>query len=282
MLEYQKDKPEFYPSAKIIADSFNTATGDRLTTMVIKFHRDILAQFNKHRVFSSNTASSRAIPVEKMIQSVIDDNVYPLHFGKAKRGMQATEEIAEIETAKRQWTWYREDCIHRARQFLELGLHKQVINTVLESVSTTTVIVTSTEWQNFFNQRCTPAAQPEMQAIANEMKKVYELSEPKQFKAGEWHLPFITEDEVIENSFEKCLAVSVGRCARVSYLNHEGVRNVQDDINLHDKLISSNPPHLSPLEHSAVANSHPGNFANFTGWQSYRNILEKSFKILVD
>ena len=50
--------------AKIVADSINPQ-GDRITTYLLTFPRFILAELNTHRVFSKNSASSRAIPFEK-------------------------------------------------------------------------------------------------------------------------------------------------------------------------------------------------------------------------
>ena len=52
-------------SAEIIADTYCEFTDERVTTMEVTMHRFVLAEFNTHRVFSRNSASSRAIPVRK-------------------------------------------------------------------------------------------------------------------------------------------------------------------------------------------------------------------------
>src|SRR5688500_8580890 len=54
---------------------------------------------------SRNASSSRAIPVEKLIQDILDDPAEPLFWGKNIAGMQAREELSaeDIEQAKRIW-----------------------------------------------------------------------------------------------------------------------------------------------------------------------------------
>jgi hypothetical protein len=76
--------------AQILADSKNPY-GDRLTTMLVTFPRIILAEFNTHRMFSRNSASSRAIPFNKMIKAIEDNPFVPLGFQKDHKGMQGTE-----------------------------------------------------------------------------------------------------------------------------------------------------------------------------------------------
>jgi len=134
-------------------------------------------------------------------------------------------------------------------------------------------------WQNFFDQRCHPDAQPEIQALANKMKAAYEASEPEQLEEGEWHLPFIELEErqewkngLIDTA--TLIKVLTGRCARVSFLNHDGKRDIMADIKLHDRLLSSAPPHLSPFEHCAMALGESVKRANFIGFEAYRFQLE--------
>ncbi len=272
----------FQPSAKIIADSVNER-GDRLTTFVLTYHRMIHSEFMTHRMLSKNSSSSRAIPVEKMIKLVEEQEVYPLHWGRNCKGMSAKEELEHgaLLAAKHWWKSAREDAIVRAKAGIEIGLHKQVINRILEPYSSITVICSGTEYQNFFNQRCHPDAQPEIQALANAMKAAYDASEPNYLEASEWHTPFLFlpdytdfTDGSLDYPMSELIKIATGRCARVSYLNHVGVRSIEDDIKLHDRLLSSKPAHLSPFEHVAIALPNSDRKANFTGFQSYRNILE--------
>jgi thymidylate synthase ThyX len=268
----------FQPKAEIIADSINGA-GDRLTTFVLTYHRMIHSEFMTHRMLSKNSSSSRAIPVEKMIKLVESLEVYPLHWGKNQKGMSAQKEVteSEIQEAKTIWQAAREDAIRHARHLVEIGIHKQVVNRLLEPFSAITVICSGTEYQNFFEQRCHPDAQPEIQDLAYKMKSAYDASQPQQLSEGEWHLPLIKSEDMQEISdIHEVVKVAVGRCARVSYLNHDGVRNLDDDIKLHDRLLTSKPAHLSPFEHVAIALPSSDKRANFRGFQSYRFDLERN------
>lgn len=284
----------FQPSAKIIADSVNPS-GDRLTTMVIHFHRFILPEVNTHRMLSKNTSSSRAIPIQKMIEQVEEIEAYPLFWGANCKGMSAKKELSETDQRKARMIWRhaRLMAITQVKALMEIGesgVHKQTANRLLEPFLTTTMIVSGTNqtssWENLFNQRCHPDAQPEFKALADKMKAAYDASEPELLEAGQWHRPFIDLDLIIdvnENNFIfddsiELNKVAVGRCARVSYLNHDGIRSIEDDIALHDRLLASKPPHLSPFEHVAIAMPN-GKYANFTGWQSYRNILEADISL---
>lgn len=273
----------FQPTAKVICDSLNTITGDRLTTMVIVCHRYIWAEVLTHRVLSRNAQSSRAYPISKMIQNVIDDDVYPLHWGKNQKGMQAFQEIDNVEDAKLCWRIARNEAIKSAQQLSDLGIHKQVVNRVLEPFSTITAIISATDWDNFFKQRCHPDAQPEIQVLANEMFFAYDNSKPLELYEGGWHLPLINMQDFEEEPFNisRQLEISVGRCARVSYLNHEGIRNPQDDIALHDRLVASEPKHLSPFEHQALVQPKSEYFANFRGFKQYRKFIEENDKTFI-
>lgn len=266
----------FNPLAKIIADSIN-GSGDRLTTFVLEFHRYILPEFNTHRAFSRNGSSSRAIPIAKNIKQVRDLNLYPIHWGANQKGMQAYEEVDPViqVLATGAWNEAREACIKSAERLIDLGIHKQVANRLLEPFNTITMVVTATDYQNFFEQRCHPSAQPEIQALAIAMREAYNTSEPHELIAGEWHIPYAADEVDYQLSLEDCIKVATARCARVSYSQHntKGI-NLQKDLELHDRLLSSNPPHLSPFEHCAEAMPSSDKYANFVGWQSYRNQLE--------
>lgn len=284
----------FQPSAKIIADSINPC-GDRITTMVIQFHRFILPEVNTHRMFSKNTSSSRAIPVNKLLEQVEEIEAYPLFWGANCKGMSAKQELSEQDQRKAKMIWRhaRLMAVTQVKALMatgESGVHKQTVNRLLEPFLTTTMIISGTNqpssWQNFFNQRCHPDAQPEIQALANKMKTAYDASEPQKLIEGEWHIPFLylpDYTDYTEGSLDypmtELIKIAVGRCARVSYLNHDGVRSLNDDIKLHDRLLASNPAHLSPFEHVAMALGESVKRANFTGFEAYRFQLERERQI---
>lgn len=271
-------------TAKVICDSINP-DGDRLTTMELEMPRYILAEFNTHRMFSRCTASSRAIPVEKRIAMLINDPVIP-HWGVNKPGMQA-DEVADKRTAseaRNAWLEARDWSVHFARELVEMGIHKQAVNRLLEPFVHVKTIVSATEWANFFALRCHPKAAPEMQALANAMKEAYLASTPSRLGWDIWHLPFITEKEKYETPFEidyELVYASVARCARVSYNNHDGsAPDIKKDVELYKKLVGAYPRHASATEHAAFACEHGArtqaafdynhDHANFVGWHQHR------------
>jgi len=256
-------------SAKIIKDSVSEI-GMRLTTMEVVFPRIILAEFNTHRLFSRNSASSRAIPVEKMLKRVRENPYIPSHWGKNQKGMQAEQEV-DIETAARALDEWLAACAlatNQAEQLMKLGIHKQITNRLLEPFMWHTCIVSATEWSNFFHLRCNPQAHPEIQAIAYAMRDALQASVPLSVAYGDWHLPFIDDDELKTHGVAVAKKASVGRCARVSYLTHDGRRDINEDVALHDRLLTSG--HMSPLEHVATPVWSQVHHSNFKGWAQYR------------
>lgn len=271
------------PSAKIIADSLSP-DGVRLTTMEVIMHRFVLAEFNTHRAFSRNSASSRAIPYSKIRQRVVDNIAYPVKWSIEQAGMQGGNQflLEDIEVIKRYWDLASNKAITIADWACQNKLHKSLVNRLLEPFMWHTVIVTATEWDNFFWQRCHPDAQPEMKAAADAMQFAYYTHIPEQIDYSEWHLPFITEEDFNEatdkftNYHAVKLAVqqiSVARCARVSYLNHDGTRSIEKDLELYEKLTQGQ--HWSPFEHVATPLIKPyldssDWSGNFRGWKQFR------------
>lgn len=258
--------------AKVIADS--RAYGKALTTLELTYPRYIHAELLTHRVFSRNAASSRAIPIDKMISRVLADTVIPCHWGRNQPGMQADSEIdLELhEDAEYIWRNALLDAISSAKALSTLGVHKQVVNRLLEPFMHITTIVTATEWNNFFNLRLHNSAQPEMQELAASMNDAINCSVPEQLAHGDWHLPYVLDTEFSKYDTNTLKKISVARCARVSYLNHDGTRDIEKDLSLHDKLFESK--HMSPFEHVATPSDNPDNWANFQDWQQYRWELE--------
>jgi hypothetical protein len=295
--------------AKVLADS-RSPQGHRLTTLEVTFPRFVLAEFNTHRVFSRNSASSRAIPIVKQLRRVLERPFVPLEFGSNQPGMQAgppLEGEARL-AAERGWLRARDEAVRQVLRLISspdtvatdddllqrlgdveavvkekaqpadwLNVHKQVANRLLEPFMWHTVIVTATEWDNFFNLRCHTDAQPEIRRAAELMRDSRETSEPAPVAEGEWHLPLIRPEDRDEASTEDLVKISAGRCARVSYLTHAGTRDLSADIELHDRLLSSG--HMSPLEHPARPLSEEelagGEWCgNFRGWRPYRKTIE--------
>lgn len=261
-------------SCKILLDSINP-NGDRLTSFEITFPRFILAEVNTHRMLSRSVASSRAIPFKKMVDKVKEDPFIPFFWGKNQSGMQANEEIVDTFIARSYWLLARDRAIEQAQHLHDLGVHKQLVNRLLEPYMYCTAIVSATTFKNFFKLRTHKDAQPEFQKIASMMEEEYVKSVPNLIAYHQAHLPLIDDADRMCLSFKDLLQVSAARCARVSYLNHEGVKSYEDDLRLFDRLVSreneDEPMHLSPLEHCAIATS--GSYGNFTGWKQYRKFF---------
>ena len=268
-------------SAKIIAHSISPYHDIPLITWVLRYHRFVHAELMTHRQFSRNASSSRAIPVSKMIQWTKEDPAVPVEWGKNVSGMQAKELLDAETAAKAELVWLeaRDDAIKHTERLLELGVHKQIANRVLEPWHHIAVVLSGTDFANWFTLRDHKDAQPEIRALAAEMREQFLASVPKLLHDGEWHLPFIRETEMAENTQSDLLKMSVARCARVSYMNHDGSNpDKAKDIALHDMLVVAKPLHASPAEHQATTMPHGydeyaacGNFRR--GWRQYRKTL---------
>ncbi len=141
-------------NAKIVADSI-TATGDRLTTLEIVFPRYILAELNTHRLFSKNSASSRAIPFEKMAREVVNNPFIPYAWQKDHKGMQGNEYITDDRLTHGSWLRARNNAIQEASMLnMNIEVTKQLANRLLEPFMYHKVLISATEWENFFNLRC--------------------------------------------------------------------------------------------------------------------------------
>lgn len=289
-------------TAKVICDS-QPKTGTRITTLELEYPRFIHSEFMTHRMFSRNASSSRAIPIMKMIQAVIDNPAMPIHWGKNQAGMQAREQLEDRYQLQAQLLWKaaRDSAVEHARTMMALGAHKQIVNRILEPFTHIRVIVTATNFANFFALRDHEDAQPEIRELAVAMKKAIEESTPQLLDIGEWHLPYLDAEDFTniyehlkENSITRhdpaqhqiwmmACAVSAARCARVSYLTHDGERpTLQKDLELYHHLVNANPPHMSPCEHQATPDIHDMHEgwhrlelqANFTGWVQFRHLIK--------
>lgn len=244
--------------AKIIADSVSPE-GVRLTTLQLRYPRFIHAEFMTHRVFSRNASSSRAIPVAKLLDQIEEQPAMPIHWGKNQAGMQAREEhdepikiLSGIKVEKEE-AWKRAGMSASlfARAFMDAGYHKQIVNRLTEPFQFINVVCTATEYDNFFTLRLHEDAQPEIHNLAMKMKEAMIMSVPNLLEAGEWHLPYVSEEEINTLNTQEAIKCSTARCARVSYLNHDKTDpSVEKDIELHDMLVTHG--HMSPLEHQAT------------------------------
>lgn len=261
-------------TAKIIADS--VWAGKRLITLQLRFPRFIHPELLTHRVFSRSASSSRAVPIQKTIDQVMQEPAHPIHFGLNQAGMVAEKEADEAiqECALKLWFKARDEAVKVAAQLAQLGIHKQVVNRILEPFQLIDVVVTATDWDNFFKLRLASDAQPEMQELAKQMKKAIDESTPEQTFL---HVPYVTSEERVQitqeygdKATQVLQRISAARCARVSYKNHDqSDPAIEKDLELADRLWKAQ--HLSPFECTARIQMVNARYANFTGWQSYRH-----------
>lgn len=274
---------------KVIEDSISPA-GKRLTTITATYPRFIHSEIMTHRDRARNAASSRAIPWPKMSEMVLDSPVTPIKWGMEQSGMQTGDEIPEKfrKLAEQIWsdacasavkyadmlanigrTYDQRACGNLTEAEKQIKIHKSIPNRIVEPWMWITVVMTATEWKNFFRLRCHPDAEVHFQKIACMIRDAMEESEPVE---REWHLPFIQDDERGHEDIRDLAKVSTARCARVSYLTHEGTRSQVKDLELFDRLCQgSGFGHWSPHEHPAHAANDPDHRSGpFVGWCQWR------------
>jgi len=263
-------------SAKIIAHSKSSVNGKEIITFELQYPRFIHSELMTHRMFSRNAASSRAIPIGKMIEQVRNDPAMPVHWGKNQPGMQAKEELNSVDAMYVDELWHQAAIAasEYAESMASAGLHKQVVNRILEPYQWMKTVLTGTEFENFFWLRNHEDAQPEIKRLAEVMLEAKENSEPVILNPGDWHTPYyadgywkddshsekyathswLVEKEDREDfdgvKLKDALATSASCCAQVSY------RALDDSLEkaqiIYKKLVESEPVHASPFEHQAT------------------------------
>lgn len=257
-------------SAQILADSINPL-GNRITSWLLTYPRFIHGEVMTHRVFSRNAASSRAIPISRMIRAVISNPAAPEFWGANEKGMQSHTKLGACRTVLSKLLWHHSRWLGVAGAWLlsKLGVHKQIANRLLEPWSHMTLIVTCTNHENFFSLRAHKDAQPEFQVLAFRMLNEYLDSEPVKLGWGQVHNPFALVEPLPEGH---CMMAGAGRAARLSYLTHDGKRDTFADIRLAERLLGAG--HWSPFEHIATAKilHDRSNFDgdDLSGWEQYR------------
>ena len=254
-------------SAKILAYS-RDYKGRYIVSWELEYPRFIHGEFMTHRLFSRNAASSRAIPVQSMIDAIRANPAKPIHWGQNQPGMQASVELEGDSRRLVQDCW--EAAMWAATRHAEFmiseGAHKQIANRILEPFQTMKTVMTATCLDNFFWLRNHEDAQPEIKELARLMWEALKAATAFELKPGEWHLPYVHTvrdpssgkvryfDKPIglmtEYTLEEALAVSSSCCAQVSY------RKLDDTLEkahiVFQRLVDSKPVHASPFEHQAT------------------------------
>lgn len=276
------------PSAKVIADS--KVEGSRLVTLEIELHRFILPEFNTHRSISRNFQSSRAVPVKQMIEQVRNNPAMPVHWGMNQPGMVADSEVEGFtkQQSIKRWKWAAKQAAECAEALNEAGVHKQVVNRLLEPFMWTKGVATATidDWQAFLKLRLHKDAQPEIKALAYEIGQAIINSSSAELSDGDWHMPYFGDGYYLKGcgiDVEEAVMISASCAGQVSYRklddSLEKAKKIYDMLNLPSEgLYPENPPHFSPTEHQVMfergsCKSLSGNFHK-EGFIQYRKALE--------
>lgn len=249
--------------AKVVSDSINQ-NSTRITTFELEYPRFIHSELMTHRVFSRNSASSRAIPIDKMLSTIKSNPAQPIHWGKNQPGMQANKELDDLEKqcSINLWNIAMESAVRYSSDMANLGAHKQIANRITEPFQHMKIVLTSTELNNWFWLRDHADAQPEIKELASKMQKALDASKPFKLKALEWHIPYVRTERIggkavyfdtntdLELSLDDALKVSASCCAQVSYRKSD--TSVQKARDIYSRLIESEPCHASPVEHQAM------------------------------
>lgn len=306
--------------SKVIADSINDY-GQRLTTLEVCYPRFIHSEIMTHRDRARNSASSRAIPWPKMMERINEDPVIPIKWGMEKPGMQAGEELPrDLQyLAKVLWDKHRRDSIviadalhnigatynalstdapHPLKDALQMRIggpgnelyenikvHKSLPNRLTEAHMWITVVMTATNWANLERLRLHGDAEVHFQELMKHITASMKASEPTKLKFGEWHTPYVSEEEHFEivnwmmsdsqhMRRHAIQAISTARCARVSYLTQDGKRDFAKDLELFDRLCQgSGFGHWSPHEHVAMSSTKDERSGPYRGWKQFRKLF---------
>lgn len=254
-------------SAKVIAASVS-ASGVTAYTLELEYPRFIHAELMTHRVFSRNSASSRAIPIKTMNELIKSNPAMPIHWGRNQAGMQAKEELSgkALIAAQKVWENACNDAICHSDALSSLGAHKQIANRVTEPYQHMKVVLTSTEWNNWDWLRKHTDAQPEIHELANVVYDVRMSVYPIALRENEWHLPYVNvqycgsdtgpdQEYYDENgkliTLEEALMISASCCAQTSYRKADGTLEKAETI--FKRLVESEPCHASPIEHQLMS-----------------------------
>lgn len=287
--------------AKILAHSISP-TGKEILSYEIIYPRIIHAELMTHRMLSKNAASSRAIPVSKVVEMVRINPAMPSRFGANQAGMQdkGEEHTGVVEwfnnelSGRGAWEEFARCAADASEALNTAGFHKQICNRPTEAFQWMKTVITGTEWTNFFWLRDHPAADPTIAELARKMYVAKLGSFPVPLKSGEWHLPYYKngywkssgyvkniggviveiDDKRGGVTLEEATDISMSCCAQVSYRTLddtlEKAERVVGHLNLGVNL--EEPCHASPSEHQATPIKELTMPNKVTGWQDSVNL----------
>lgn len=143
--------------AEVIKHSINEFNHE-LVTFIVTYPRIIHAEMCRHRAFSRNTGSSRAIPFSKTEKDLEDNCFVPIAWQKKHSGMQGSHYFSGIdaEVFEKEWLNIKNNVVTEAMKLHAKELTKQLTNRLVEPFTWTTEIITTSlpGLLNFFELRC--------------------------------------------------------------------------------------------------------------------------------
>jgi hypothetical protein len=210
-----------------------------------------------HRQFSRNASSSRAIPTATMTSQLEQRMFVPTYFGMNQSGMQAEQQLDEEarEIARELWIQTGKNAIEASKAMQAIKMHKQLANRVTEAFQFIKVVITATEFENFFWLRDHTDAQPEIAELARVMKKARDNAHAIILHPGDWHLPYYRDGAWLASAMEKmpledARKISVSCSAQVSYRKNDD--SLEKAENLFSLFFETDHIHASPSEHQAT------------------------------
>ena len=259
----------------IVKYSKSAVTGAEVITFLLEYPRYIHAELMTHRVFSRNASSSRAIPIERMLEYATEQTVIPM-WTHNQKGMQG-QLVTDIDTLNRANKILEEgltDAVSMVKRLDDLGIHKQNANRYLEPFQHIKTLVTTTDLDNWNVLRFHKDAQPEIKALAGLMIATKFMVTPEKLAEDEWHLPFVSEEDKKAYSVEDQLKISASCGAQTSYRALD--TSIEKALDLYDRLVGSDVLHASPFEHPCrVLQKGERQKGNLRGWHQLRTDIEK-------
>jgi thymidylate synthase ThyX len=291
------NKYDFRQSFNVRVLAYSKSASDVMAvSFYLMYPRFIHSEMMTHKDFSRSAASSRAIPVKKMLSQVWNQPAMPVYWGANIPGMQAKTELKgwRRHIAINLWMLAGKVACVFAWFLTTLNLHKQIANRILEPWQLMHVTLTTAKLANFFNLRIHPDAQPEICYLAEMMQLQFKGSPSKLLKKGEWHLPWVDYTDQMPASklaFDLMLPletvlvrISAARCARSSYATFDGARSIEKDLQLYARLIVTKPVHASPAEHQVTPDTktgvtwdNPELAGNMIGWIQHRKQIPEHY-----
>ena len=252
-----------------VQGSICAITKKPITTLLLEYPRTIHAELLTHRVFSKNSASTRAVPTKTAIDNA-NRNPAQYLWTRNQPGMQG-EIITDAATLAKAELLYNSGLENISAIVALLGLpeeegglniHKQHACRLLEPFTNMRTLLTSTEWTNFDWLRIDKAAFPEFEALAKEMEYARKHMEYMELNAGEYHIPFVERARTRNGklhyahpdyemlSLEEAINLSLSLNAQTSFRKNDA--SEEKTTKVINQLFGDTKVHASPSEHIAT------------------------------